>query len=96
MTLALLAAVATAQRYTGDFVPVLVTAAVFGLAAVECAAARVRFLLRTLVLALTLAAIGANAAMTLHYQGEVLWGVPEEIRQNFQRLRQSADRWFST
>ena len=96
MTLALLAAVATAQRYTGDFVPFLVTASAFGLAAVEGIPSRVRALLRALVLALTLAAIAANTAMTLHYQGEVLWGVPEEIRQNFQRLRQSADRWFAT
>ena len=96
VSLALLAAVATAQRYTGDFVPFLITAGGFGLAAVEGAAPRVRVLLRGVVLVLTLAAVAVNAALTLHYQGEILWGVPEEIRQNYQRMRFTVDRWFAT
>jgi hypothetical protein len=96
VSLALLAAVATAQRYTGDFVPFLITASAFGLAAVEGAASRVRLLLRVVVVVLTLAAVAVNAALTLHYQGEILWGVPEEIRQNYQQLRFTVDRWFAT
>jgi hypothetical protein len=90
------AAVATAQRYTGDFVPFLILAATFGLAALEGVSRRRRILCRAVLVALTLTAMAANTAMTLYYQGDILWGVPEETRQNFQRLRRIADGWFSS
>lgn len=95
MALALLAAVATAQRYTGDFVPFLIAAAAFGLAATETAPPGRRLALRGLLVTLTVVAIAINSALTLHYQGEVLWGVPEEARQSFQRIRAAADRWLA-
>lgn len=95
VTIALLAAVATAQRYTGDFVPFLVSAAAFGPAAAESARGWRRVVLRGGLIALTLVAVAANSAMALYYQGDTLWGVPEETRQNFQRIRRAADAWFS-
>jgi hypothetical protein len=95
MTLALFAAVATAQRYTGDFCPILICAATFGLAAVERASLRWRFLLRSLTALATLAAMAVTIALTIHYQGEWLWGVPEETRHNYQALRRRVDTFFA-
>jgi hypothetical protein len=94
MSLALFAAVATAQRYTGDFCPFLVCAATFGLAAVELAAPSWRRLFRVLVALLTLCAVAVTVALTLHYQGETLWGVPETTRWNYQNLRRRVDGFF--
>lgn len=92
MSLALFTAIATAQRYTGDFVPFLICAAALGLAAVESAAPRWRQISRSALAVLTAAAILQTSALTLHYQREVVWGVPEDIRQNYQLLRQRIDR----
>jgi len=94
MTLALFAAVATAQRYTGDFVPFLTAGAAFGLALVERASWRWRVALCPLVALLTAAAVAVTFALTVHYQGEILWGVPEDVRQNYQTLRQRVDALF--
>ncbi|MES2693160.1 MAG: hypothetical protein V4773_06780 [Verrucomicrobiota bacterium] len=95
MSLALFAAIATAQRYTGDWVPFLVAAAAFGLAAVESAPPRWRFALRVALVLLALAGFAVEAALTLHYQGEILWGVPEEVQQRYQHLRRSIDGFFN-
>ena len=94
MSLALLAAVATAQRYTGDFVPFLICAAGFGLAAVENAGAGLRTLFRVLTGIATAVAMFVTIAITVHYQGETLWGVPEETRTRYQNLRRSIDAAF--
>ena len=94
ITLALFAAIATAQRYTGDFCPFLICAAVFGLAASEALAARWRRAARGLIVLLTVAGIAVTVALTLHYQGEYLWGVPEETRVRYQNLRRHVDTFF--
>ncbi len=94
MTLALFAAVATAQRYTGDFVPFLTAGAAFGLAAIDHASSRWRLALRPFVALLTAAAIAVTLAATVHYQGVGLWGVPEDVRQNYQTLRKRVDAFF--
>ncbi len=94
MALALFAAVATAQRYTGDFCPLLITAAALALASLEPASPRWRVFLQTVVLATTLAGIAVTVALTLHYQGETLWGVPEETRFDYHHLRQTVNRFF--
>lgn len=91
MTLALFAAVATAQRYTGDFCPFLICAAALGLTATESAPPLWRRALRVSLVLLTLAAVAITAALTLHYQGDTLWGVPEDVRQNYQLLRRRID-----
>lgn len=94
MTLALFAAVATAQRYTGDFVPFLIGAGAFGLAAVERASVRWRLALFPLVTLLTATAVAVTLAITVHYQGDNLWGVPDDVRTNYKALRQRADAFF--
>jgi hypothetical protein len=87
MSVALFAAIATAQRYTGDWIPFLVCAAALGLAALETAPPRLRLALRTLLFACTLAAVLLTFALTLHYQRETVWGVAEEVRQSYQNFR---------
>ena len=90
LTLALSAAIATAERYTGDFVPWLVCAGAFGLAAPRWG--------RLAAAALTLATLWAcllTFALTLHYQGAIVWGVPPDVTQNYQRLRARVDGFFS-
>ena len=94
ITLALFAAIATAQRYTGDFCPFLICAAAFGLAATEALASLCRRITRGLIALLTVASIAVTAALTLHYQGEYLWGVPEETRVRYQNLRRHVDTFF--
>lgn len=91
MALALFAAVAIAQRYTGDFCPFLIATAAFGLAAGETLAATWRWIIRTLLAGLTVAAIALTVPLTLHYQGEMLWGMPDELRRDYQKLRHRID-----
>lgn len=96
MTLALFAAVATAQRYTGDFCPFLIAAGAFGLAALEggTLSRRSRLAARSALSLATLAAISVTFALTLHYQREIVWGVPEESRQAYQQFRHRVDAFF--
>lgn len=94
MTLAMFAAVATAHRYTGDFCPILIYGAAFGLAAIECATPRWRAACLALLGLATLWACLLTAAMTLHYQRDSVWGVPENIRQDYRQLRQRIDAFF--
>ncbi|MBL9199524.1 MAG: hypothetical protein JNL39_03415 [Opitutaceae bacterium] len=94
MSLALFAAVATAQRYTGDFCPWLIAGAAFGLAALDSLAGGWRASVRAVVAALTLAAIAVTGALTLNYQGDYLWGVSEETRARYQVLRTEIDAFF--
>ena len=91
MSIALFAAVATAQRYTGDFCPPLITAATLGLAGISALrpAARTSALLGASLA--TSAAVAVTWALTLHYQGDTLWGVPEETRANYRELRRVVD-----
>ncbi len=87
MSLALFAAIATAQRYTADWLPFLTCAAVFALASLDTFTSRLRLALHFLLAVFTLAAVLLTFAFTLHYQRETVWGVPEEIRQSYQDLR---------
>ncbi len=94
MSLALLAAVATAQRYTGDWVPPLTVAAALGLAALASLRPGPRRLAFAVLFLAAFAAAGITAAITLHYQRETLWGVPEEVRADYRDLRRRVDRRF--
>ncbi|MDD3179151.1 MAG: hypothetical protein PHQ04_02240 [Opitutaceae bacterium] len=94
MALAMFAAVATSQRYTGDFCPFLICAAAYGGAVIDTLPRRLRHLALTLGGALTLAAILVTLALTLHYQGEGVWGVPDDVRQHYQDLRLRVDNWI--
>jgi hypothetical protein len=84
------AAIATAERYTGDFVPFLICAAAFGLAAPAW-----RPFAAGALAAATLWACALTFAMTLHYQGAMVWGVPDAVKQNYQQLRARVDGFFS-
>ncbi len=92
MTVALLAAVAIAQRYTGDFCPFLIGTGAYGLAAAESVPSRWRLLTRSLIALATFAAVAITLAITLHYQRDTLWGMPDELRDNYQKLRQRIGR----
>lgn len=89
LSLAMFAAIATSERYTGDWVPWLIAAAAFGLAA--CTWSR---LAAAVLAAATLWACVLTFAMTLHYQGAMVWGVPESVTQNYRQLRARVDGFF--
>ncbi len=94
MTLALLAAVAVSQRYTGDFCPGLLIVAAFGLVAFETLAPRPRLAARSAVVMLLCLSVLITLALTLHYQGAGVWGVPDDIKHRYELLRASFDRFF--
>jgi len=89
LCLAMFMAVAISQRYTGDFCPFLIVAAALGLAA--CEGAKVGAVTRTAMGILTLWSIVATLALALDYQGEIVWGVPDEAHARFQNLRSGMD-----
>jgi hypothetical protein len=91
MVLALLAAIAISQRYTGDFCPPLALAAAFGIVALDLLPAPARRLAWPALALLAVASVLVTLALALHYQGEVVWGVPDEFKARYQMLRQAAD-----
>ena len=96
LSLALFTAIATAQRCAGDVVPMLRCEAAFGLAAVEDTTGLSRASLRALFGTLVLWSIFLTFAITLHYQREIVWGVPEDRKQDYQHLRQKFDAWIKS
>ncbi len=94
MAIALFAAVAIAQRYTGDFCPFLICTAAFGLAAIDRAKAPARTLFNALVAASTLASVAVTVAISVHYQGEQLWSVPDGTRAHYRQFRERVDAFF--
>lgn len=94
MSLAMFAAIATAQRYTGDWVPFLGCAGALGLAALLAAPVRQRVALGSVLALLTIAAMALTFALTLHYQRETVWGVDEGVRKSYQELRRGIDAAF--
>lgn len=94
MALALFTAIVTSHRYTADFCPWLIASATFGLAVADAEAPRWRrgFLAGYSLLAL--ASILASLALALRFQGEMVWGVPDEMKQNYQHLRQRMEGLF--
>lgn len=93
MTLALLAAVAISQRYTGDFVPPLLIAAAFGLQALPHLIPRVRRILRAAITLAVLLGVLVTFVMTLHYKGAMVWGVPR-VQEHYAVLRKNIDAFF--
>jgi hypothetical protein len=91
MTLAMFAAIAITHRYTADFCPFLIMAAALGVIGIEHASAGWRRLLQMIVSAGTVAAVLITFAITLHYQGQDVWGVPDEVRANYASLRRGFD-----
>jgi hypothetical protein len=91
MTAALFAAVAQSHRYTADFVPFLIATAAFGLAATDTLSAGARRWWLAATTLLTPAAIAVTLAITVHYQGEGVWGVSDEIKARYLAMRRWSD-----
>lgn len=83
MTLALFSAVAVAHRYTADFCPFLIGAAAFGTAGLGPASRRLRVAAGGVLAIATTWSVILTAAITLHYQGAVVWGVPDDVRARY-------------
>lgn len=90
-TVAMLTAVAVTQRYTADFCPALVGLAAFGVAALEPLAGPVRRLAALTAGGLAILGILITLAFTLHHQREIVWGVPDAVRQDYQKFRTRVD-----
>ncbi|MGH7945306.1 MAG: hypothetical protein ACREH8_03655 [Opitutaceae bacterium] len=91
MTLAMFTAIAITHRYTADFCPFLLAAAALGVVGIEHTTSGVRRLLRWTVGAGTAAAVLITVAITLHYQGQDVWGVPDEVRAKYAAMRRGVD-----
>ena len=92
--LAMLTAVAVTQRYTADFVPFMVAAAAFGVAGAAGLSSGLGRLATVAASVLAALGIAITLALTLHHQREIVWGVPENARQEYQRWRARVDGWF--
>ena len=90
---AMLCTVVVSQRYTGDFVPLLIAAGATGLAAVDGAPTGRRRTGLAVLLVLAAWSVVANMSLALWYQGEGVWGVPDDVKQNYHRLQQRIDAW---
>jgi hypothetical protein len=64
------------------------------MAALECVPGPWRAWLRSGIALSTISGMAVTIAITLHYQGDTLWGVPQETRQNYQQIRQRVDAFF--
>lgn len=95
MSVALFTAVAVSQRYTADFCPALLIAAAFGLTAAEHLPRGAHRAFRATASLLALCAVFVTASVTLSYQGEGVWGVPDDVKARYQSLRQAADGLFA-
>jgi len=94
MSTALFLAVAISHRYTADFLPPLLIATTFGLAAFALLPRPLARTLRATAAILAVVGVLLTAALTLHYQGELVWGVPADVTSRYQSLRQSADTFL--
>lgn len=91
MALALFTAVAVSHRYTGDFCPALILSGAFGLQSFELLPDRWRKALMIFTAILAALGIAITIAITLHYQGAVVWGVPDEVKARYESLRTTVD-----
>jgi hypothetical protein len=92
MALALLTAIVTSHRYTGDFCPWLIASAALGLAAIDANPSRWRPWLLGVITALTLWATAVNSGLALKFRGEMVWGIPDAGKQHYLELRDRVDR----
>jgi hypothetical protein len=91
MSLALCTAVAISHRYTADFCPPLLLAAAFGLQGLELLPPPRRRLALLLLVAFAAVSAFVTLALALRFQGELVWGVSDDIRARYQMLRQAVD-----
>lgn len=92
--LAMLTAVAVTQRYTADFCPFLIAAAAFGVATFESSMVPMRRSIAMIASLLSAVGVLITFALTLHNQREIVWGVPEGTRRDYQLFRARVDAFF--
>jgi hypothetical protein len=93
LVIAMGTATAVTHRYTADFCPPLILGAALGSAALA-ARPRVPIAVRATVVALTALAVLVTFAITLQYQGEGIWGTPDDVKARFQHMRERVDGAF--
>lgn len=93
MSLALLCAIVISQRYLSDFCPGLIALAAAGIAGIELSPGGWRAGLRSLAGLLAVASVAITIALSLHFQGESVWGVPDEARARYQTWRREIDQF---
>lgn len=91
MAAALFTAIVISHRYTGDFCPALIAFAAWGLAALDGESRWLRRAGLAIAGLLTIASVAVTLALALYFQGEKVWGVPDDVRQNYQRLQRLVD-----
>jgi hypothetical protein len=94
LVVCMLTFIGTSHRYTADFCPPLIAAAVCGLVFLDQLPGSRRALLLSVA---TVAAVFSSAltlGLAFHFQVDLVWGVPEEVRANFLKVREHLDRWF--
>ncbi|HEY1109531.1 MAG TPA: hypothetical protein VGE76_12880 [Opitutaceae bacterium] len=89
--LAMLTAVAVTQRYTADFLPPLIGFATLGVAGLSHLTRGLRLAALSVAGAFTLLSLGITGAITLHHQRAIVWGVPEEARNEYALWRVRID-----
>jgi hypothetical protein len=92
---AMLTAVAVTQRYEADFCLFLIVPAAFGTVASEVLPKATRTFVAITIWTLSIAGMLISFALTLHHQREIVWGVPEEMRQNYREFAQRVDAFFN-
>lgn len=83
----LLTFMATSHRYTADFYPPLVLLASIGLASIEQCGTMLRRTLTVVATGAAIFSIWLTLSLSFHFQAELVWGVPDEVRQTAVRLR---------
>jgi hypothetical protein len=92
--LAMLTAISVTQRYTADFCPFLIAASVFAIAAVGNVPPVLRRILVGAGTLLGVLGVAITLALTIHHQREIVWGVPEEVRQSYRDFRARVDAFI--
>ncbi len=94
MAAVMFTAVVIAQRYTADFCAPLVCGAALGAPALLGLPRIARVALGTVLAVATAWALALTLAVSLHYQGALIWGVPDGVQQRYQHLQRSVDAAF--
>ena len=96
MTLALLTAIVTSHRYTGDFCPLLIACAAWGAAAFDGETVALRRGFLSIASALAAVSVFVTLANSVFFQGEYIWGVPDDAKANYQEMQRRVDAFFGT
>ena len=91
----LLTFAAISHRYTADFCPPLIIAAMFGVAFIDAKTGIRRVAAIVCVCAATAFSSVLTLGLSLHFQSEVVWGVPDEVHESHRQWGERVDKFFS-